>query len=418
MCSKVVNSSVVSVTILLSMLIVSCSDAGERSSNIVTITGKTMGTVYNVKLTRQPANASLQEVESGIQAILDKIDSLMSTYRADSELSRFNRFKGVGWFDVSPETAKVIAEARRVSEITDGAFDATVGPLVDLWRFGPNARLTELPSKVQIEKTKQRVGFHRLDVRLEPPSIRKTMHDLHVDLSAIAKGYAVDMVCEYLKGLPVSGYMVEIGGEVRTEGKRNDGMPWSIGIESPMADRRFIHKVIRLQGKAMATSGDYRNFYEFEGKRYSHTIDPQTGKPVEHDSASVSVVADSCMHADAMATALMVLGPDRGFQLANDLALPVLFLSIDRQGNTTERMSPSFALMIQKTESSPFKLLFITVAIFGLAMAGMAVGVFFKRRQLRGSCGGLAGLANEQGHPMCDVCTEPPESCKFKKNTR
>ncbi|MBC8867973.1 MAG: FAD:protein FMN transferase, partial [Planctomycetes bacterium] len=259
-------------------------------------------------------------------ARLKYINDRMSTYLPESEISRFNQTQNDDWFEVSPETAAVLGEALEISEKTAGAFDVTVGPLVNLWSFGPEGRHEEIPTDDEIEKAKADVGFRHVEVRSSPPALRKTFPDAYVDLSAIAKGYAVDEVARVMDGLGITRYMVEIGGEVRTRGRKQDGTFWRIGIEKPVSTARVLQHIVELEDRALATSGDYRNFLEKDGQRYSHTIDPRTGRPVEHNLASASVISDNCTFADAMATALTVMGPDEAFRYATNNDIDVLLI--------------------------------------------------------------------------------------------
>ena len=300
----------------------------------VAFSGATMGTSYTVKLAGLPADVYLDELRDEVAQTLAGIDGRMSTYRPDSEISRLNRFQRVEWFPVSEETALVIDEALRIGQLTGGAFDVTVGPLVDLWNFGPGDNQGQdgkdqdktVPTADALSLARSRTGCNNLEVRLSPPAVRKRLAGLRVDLSGVAKGYAVDRVAEHIESRGVTSYMVEVGGEIKTKGHKRSGRPWQIAVESPSDDSRTVQKVIPLTDSAMATSGDYRNYFEKDGVRYSHIIDPRSGYPVSHRMASATVVDASCMRADALATALMVLGPEEGLELAAREELPVLLL--------------------------------------------------------------------------------------------
>ena len=224
----------------------------------------------------------------------------------------------------------------------------TVGPLVNLWGFGPAGRPGVVPTDEAVAACRARVGYGLLEVREEPPALRKHRADVYVDLSAIAKGFAVDEVARLLEQRGVRGYMVEIGGEVRTRGRKPDGGLWRIGIELPVADSAEIACAVELDGRSLATSGDYRNFFEQQGRRYSHEIDPRTGRPVEHGLVSVSVLADDCMTADAWATALMVLGPESALPTAERYGLDVLCM-IRTQDGLLEQTTPGFAARIRES---------------------------------------------------------------------
>ncbi|MBW1774726.1 MAG: FAD:protein FMN transferase [Deltaproteobacteria bacterium] len=305
-----------------------------------------MGTRYSIKLPKLPEDVSLERLKRDIGAALERVNDQMSAYRKSSEISRFNRTTGEDWFSVSPETAQVVEAALKVSEESDGAFDVTVGPLIRLWRFGPNKEEKKVPQEDEIRKAMASTGYYKIKVRKAPPALRKLQGDIRINLSAIAKGFGVDQVAGLLQRAGVPDYLVEIGGEVRTQGSKADGRAWTIGIETPTDYKRGIQETIHLGDRAMATSGDYRSFFKKDGKRYSHTIDPKTGRPVGHQLASVSVIAGNCMQADAWATALMVLGPEKGYALAVKKGFAVLFL-IRKDDGFIRRATPKFDDLIQ-----------------------------------------------------------------------
>lgn len=311
---------------LILVILLGCHNENRVTNETILISGDTMGTVYNIKVSGPPDGLTDARLQQEVDARLKYINDRMSTYLPESEISRFNRSQDDEWFEVSSETASVLGKALEISENTDGAFDVTVGPLVNLWSFGPDGRHEEIPSDVEIEKAKANVGFRHIDVRSSPPALRKMHPDVYVDLSAIAKGFAVDEVTRVLDGLGITRYMVEIGGEVRTQGRKRDGTAWKIAIEKPISTVRDFQHIVELENRALATSGDYRNFFERDGQRYSHTIDPRTGRPVEHNLASVSVISDNCTFTDAMATALTVMGPDEAFRYATDNDIDVLLI--------------------------------------------------------------------------------------------
>lgn len=292
----------------------------------VVLGGATMGTTYVVRVVALPAGVSRQAVAAEIDAILERIDGRMSTYRPDSELARFNAWRKTGWVEVSTELLTVVEAALATSRLTGGAFDVTVAPLVDLWGFGSTVRPPAVPPHEAIAAALARVGYRRVHTRRAPPALRKDRPDMALDLSAIAVGYAVDRVAAHLEAIGAAGFMVEIGGEVRTRGRSPEGTWWRIGIEKPVATGGAIQAVVHLEDGALATSGDYRNVFELGGRRYAHTIDPRTGWPVDHGLASVSVVGASAMRADALATGLMVLGPHAGRRLAERERVAALFV--------------------------------------------------------------------------------------------
>lgn len=300
-----------------------------------------MGTSYSVKAVRLPHEVATDRLQADVDAILRQVNDRMSTYDDDSELSRFNQSRSTDWVKVSTDLLTVVDEALRVSHLSGGAFDVTVGPLVDLWGFGPGPASGEIPTEDQIQAAATKVGYQRLHVRDSPPALRKDDPDLYVDLSAIAKGYGVDQVAAYLEGVGIQSYLVEIGGELRAKGEKGPQTPWRIGIEQPTPAERRVQEIILIRDGAVATSGDYRNFFEVGDQRFSHAIDPRTRRPVTHDLASVTVISASAMHADAMATALLVMGAEAGFQLAQRENLAAYFL-VDNGEGFSERSTSAF----------------------------------------------------------------------------
>jgi thiamine biosynthesis lipoprotein len=258
------------------------------------------------------------------------------------ELSLFNTSQSTDWQAASLELCLSVKESLAISAMTGGAFDITVGPLVNLWGFGPDGAIVSPPSDEQIAAARTRVGFGHLHADCTKPAVRKDLARLYIDLSAYAKGYAVDRVAELLDQRDVSNYLVEIGGELKVSGHNADGQPWAVAIEEPLDEERRVHTVIRLTDRAVATSGDYRNFFEFDERRYSHEIDTRTGRPVTHSLASVTVIADTAAYADGMATALMVLGPKEGLELARSRNIAALFL-VRTPSGFIEHATPAFA---------------------------------------------------------------------------
>ena len=306
----------------------------ETSSNV--IHGRTMGTTYTVTLVDLADSHQLTSIEQAIEQRLQTINQLMSTYITNSEISTFNQSQSTSWIPVSREFADLVQVAQSISERTNGALDITVGPAVNLWNFGPQpkpATAVALPTQDEIQDVLAHIGYQHLHVRDEPPALRKDDPELVIDLSAIAKGYAVDQIAILLESLqsPLE-YMVEIGGEIKTSSHGTNGRRWRIGIQDPGNLNGIPAHIVNLSNHAIATSGDYINYYEIQGVRYSHTINPRTAKPVTHDLASAAVVMDSCASADAWATALLVLGPQAAYDLSNELGIAViLFTRSDSQ---------------------------------------------------------------------------------------
>ena len=319
------SSRAIALLISIAMLLSACQSATEERL-LTTLQGATMGTTYTVKMVELPAGLKPEQIQAQIDTTLEKINLQMSTYRQDSELSRFNANEATDWTSVSQPLVDVLQRAQSISALTGGAFDVTVGPLVNLWGFGPDPGDDQVPSEQSIHKATERVGYAMLQVRRSPAAIKKDRPDLYIDLSAIAKGYAVDVVADYLQTLRIDHYMVEIGGEIRARGRNARGSSWRIAIEKPSTGARTLHTVVELNDVGIATSGDYRNYFEAEGQRYSHTIDPVSGRPVTHGLASVTVADPSTMQADALATALLVLGPDAGYRFAEQHQLAAYFI--------------------------------------------------------------------------------------------
>ena len=318
--------------------LIACDGGGRRQT---VLNGATMGTTYSVKIPRMPKGLERETLERDIAAILETVNAQMSTYRPDSELSRFNAGASASWVEVSPDTLAVVDEALRVSRLSGGAFDPTIGPLVDLWGFGPGGSgLRAVPSQARIEATLPATGFRHVRTTATPHAMGKDRRDIRVDLSGIAKGFGVDKVAEYLERTGVDHYLVDIGGELRGRGYNARGSVWRVGIERPAAPGT-VQRVVRLGGQGLATSGDYRIFFEHDGARYSHILDARDGRPVDHGLASVTVVAPTAMQADALSTALMVLGPEAGLELARREGVAAFFIA--RQGDGfVETASPEF----------------------------------------------------------------------------
>jgi thiamine biosynthesis lipoprotein len=300
----------------LAFLLFWCTGFG--SAKELYFTGATMGTTYHIKVVAEP-NKSHKDLQQHIDRRLKQLNKSMSTFQSDSEISRFNRLQSIGTdFPVSQDFLHVMLAADAVYRLTDGAWDGTVKPLVDLWGFGPAGSIHQVPSDEAIAAALKKVGFQKIEVSAKG-FLRKHQPAVTIDLASIAKGYGVDQVSEVIEEAGFRNYLVEIGGEVYAAGKRPDGKQWRVGINRPLktATANAVYKALELQDQAMATSGDYRNFEVIGGHAYSHIIDPRTGYPVNKGVVSTSVVAPNCTLADGLATALMVMGPVKGIALLN-----------------------------------------------------------------------------------------------------
>jgi thiamine biosynthesis lipoprotein len=315
----------------------SCARAPEE----IVISGPTMGTTYTVKAVVADPAASEALLANAVESVLARIDLEMSTYRPDSALARFNASQSTAWVAVPDDLARVIAAAQTLSELTGGAFDVTVAPLVDLWGFGPRGPDDVVPPAAAVDAARERVDFRALEVRSDPPALRKRRGDLEVDLNAIAPGFAVDLIAHRLDRLGIERYLIDVGGEIRGRGASPQDRPWRVAVERPTADAREPYAIIALENRAVATSGDYRQYFERAGTRYSHALDPRTGRPVAAQLASVAVVSDSALIADGLATALSVLGPEAGYAFVVQHELAALFILRDGDG-FAERSTPQF----------------------------------------------------------------------------
>ncbi|PHS58421.1 MAG: FAD:protein FMN transferase ApbE [Alteromonas sp.] len=323
------------------LMIASCSD---KPLAVAHLQGQTMGTTYNVKYVLAEGEKEVEGLQEEIDAELVNINKLMSTYDTTSELSRFNQYRYSDNFEVSKETLTVVNEALRLARLSDGVLDVTVGPLVNLWGFGPNKRPEKVPTQADIDAVRDYVGYEKLSTT--PTGLMKANPMLYVDLSTIAKGYGVDEVAAILDAHNLQHYLVEIGGEMRVKGERGDGSEWLIAIEKPVTTERAVQKVVSIGTNAIATSGDYRNYYEEDGKRYSHLIDPNTGSPITHDLVSVTVVNPSSMIADGLATAFNVMGWQRAIDLAEQEQLAVFLIRRTADG-FEEYATPEFDKLVE-----------------------------------------------------------------------
>lgn len=309
------------ISFVLISLFTGCSFSDKEQ--IYSFSGFSIGTSYSVKYV-----ASSNEVEAlqlGVQGVLNDVNKLMSTYLPGSDISRISNAGVNEPVSVDKLTVNVLEAALKIAAETDGSFDPTIAPLVNLWGFGPTPRNNELPETGELERLVASVGYEAVTVDSVAQLVVKR-EPRELDFSAIAKGYAVDLIAEYLEQHEITNYLVEVGGEMRLAGAKTDNEPWRIAIEKPDVSERSAFKILEVSDAAVATSGDYRNYFEEGGVRYSHTIDPATGYPVKHNLASVTVIMDSCMEADAYATAFLVMGVDRALQFAESNNIAALFI--------------------------------------------------------------------------------------------
>ncbi len=296
-----------------------------------------MGTSYSITLVDPPAPLSLDILRLDIEAELEYVEALTSTYRPDSELSRLNRDTSTDWIHISAALCDILSAAIEISQQTDGAFDPTIGPLVNLWGFGAVDRKAKIPTPLEIRDAMPKIGFTNVVLDCAQSRIRKVFPGMFVDLSGWAKGFAVDRVAHILDRVSVENYLVEIGGELRVKGHNGEAQLFVIGIEQPTVGEASVNTLFEMTDIGVATSGDYRNFFVQDGIRYSHTIDPATGWPVNHNLVSVTVFATSVARADALATALLVLGPESGMAMADEHDIAAYFIIVTPSGTKTLR---------------------------------------------------------------------------------
>ncbi len=330
-------------TITILLLLTACFPSNDSAKKEILLQGNTMGTTYNIKVVATIEQVETLQLQQKIDAVLKQVNQEMSTYIPDSEISRFNNLQSTESVEVSAGFARVLAESIRLGELSDGKLDITVGPLVNLWGFGPKQRPETVPNDDVLSSTRARVGLNNL--HLDGNQLSKDILNLYIDLSTTAKGYGVDVVAELIEANGIANYLVEIGGEMRLKGFKHTGELWAIAIEKPILDpsgeQRAVHQVVIPKDNAVATSGDYRNYFEKDGQRFSHIIDPDTGKPINHNLVSVTVIYPSSMTADGLSTTLMVMGTEQGMKFAVENELAALFISKTEHG-FTEKFTVKF----------------------------------------------------------------------------
>ena len=310
-----------------------------RDDAVHVFEGPTMGSTYTVSVDADLTTEDDSRVRGAIALELRRVTDLMSTYEPGSEISRFNAHRSTEPFEVSQEVFSVIWQAREVSEDSGGAFDVTVAPLVDAWGFGPRDRTGPLPDEERLAALLRIVGYEGLGLDGESRTLTKVDPGIEIDLSGIAQGYGADAVASALRGLGLTNFLVDVGGEIRAVGTRRNGRPWRVGIERPDGAAE-VWGTVDLADEGIATSGDYRNYFEEGGVRYAHIIDPRTGQPIHSRNASVTVLYPTAALADAWATALCVLGPVEGYELARREGIAALFIT-QAEGRLEYRVTPA-----------------------------------------------------------------------------
>lgn len=313
----------------LILLLTSC-DLFSENREVTTFRGKTMGTVFNINVVNLPQDISAENLSAQIDEELKAFNDKLSNWQQDSEISLFNNSQNIDWVDASDELYTVLDESFYIHKLSNQTFDVTLAPLIDLWGFGYKQNDTIIPSDEAVVAALENVGMNKL-LALNPTTkqIKKAKPAVNINLSAIAKGYGIDKLAMLLEKNGIEEYLVEIGGDLIAKGHNGEDKLWAVGIEKPDYQGKRIEELVMISQLGMATSGDYRNYVEKDGKRFSHIIDPVTGKPIVHNLASVTVFSDTAMRADALATAMMVLGVDAGLKVAEENKIAVFFLARD-----------------------------------------------------------------------------------------
>jgi FAD:protein FMN transferase len=318
----------------------------------VEIAGEVQGTTYHIKLViPEGSDLKPEELRQLIEQRFAEIDAKLSNYRQDSEISRLNQQRTSDWLPISAEIAELIGIARQVYQKSAGCYDLTVKPLFDLWGFSRHQG--KVPEQAAIDQVLPHLGLAKVEVDPAGPRLRKQDPELAIDLSSIAQGYTVGSVARLLEQKDITNYMVEIGGEMQVKGHKPSGEPWRIAVEKPTPFSREVLKILAIRqesGTAVMTSGTYRNFFEEQGHSYSHILDPRTGRPVDHHLLSVTVMHDDPTWADAWSTALLCLGEEQGFRLAEDEGLRALFVYAD---GTELRERMTAAMLTEKVDGAP-----------------------------------------------------------------
>lgn len=322
------------------LLVVLLAGCGERTREAIQLSGPAQGTSYNITVVagEQPVDAA--GLQQRIEQRLAEIDKSLSNYRDDSEVEALNRAPVGEWIEIGADLYNVLLLSMEISWLSNGAFDVTVEPLVELWGFGSAEPRSSPPTDAEIAAARADVGFQHLELDLAASHVRKT-RAVGIDLAGVAQGYSVDELAKLLDAAGITDYLVELGGELRVKGKSPRNTPWRVAIEQPTAIPGSVQQALLLDDGAVSTSGDYREYFEKDGVRYSHTLDVATGRPIVHKLASVTVIHPECGYADALSTAIMVLGPERGMQLAEQQGLAAYLIVRGETGFET-RYSAAF----------------------------------------------------------------------------
>jgi FAD:protein FMN transferase len=328
--------------VLQALIAIVVSACDERNS--FQLSGATQGTTYHITVVAEQRSADATLLQKKIEGRLSEIDHALSNYNADSDLSRFNRAPVDEWFALSPDLHRVLKTSQAISIDSDGAFDITIAPLVELWGFGA-FKSERIPAAAEIIEAKRLVDFRNLELDADVARARKKS-ELRIDVNGIAQGYTVDRLAELLSAQGYRNFLIEVGGELRLVGHNARAEPWRIGIEKPADGFGAVEQAMRGSNIGITTAGDYHDYFERNGQRYSHTIDPATGRPITHRLASVTVIAASAEYADGIDTVLEVLGPERGYRFAEQRHIAAYFIMRTDEGFVV-RYTPEFARYLQ-----------------------------------------------------------------------
>lgn len=327
-------------------LLAACNDRETRTQ--IDLEGKTMGTFYSVKISGD-VRVSKPLLQQQVDALLEQANDDISTYRSGSVLSRFNQSHSTDPQPIPRGMADIILMAQRIGRDTQGAMDITVGPLVNLWGFGPDKRAVKVPDRQQIEAAQKNIGLQHLKLLSDSHGewLQKDLPNMYVDLSTLGEGYGVDQLVKLMARNGITNYLVSVGGAVSSRGVNGQGKPWRVAIQKPTDRENAVQALVDLQGYGISTAGSYRNYFEQNGQRYSHVIDPVTGRPITHRLVSATVIAPTALEADGWDTGLMVLGTEKALKLAEEKGLAVYLISKTDEGFSAV-MTPQFkAFLVQ-----------------------------------------------------------------------
>ena len=328
------NPTLRTALLFILMLLTAC----DQGPTLERLSGPTMGSSYSIQYVREPGGPAPAQVQAAVETLLQGVDQHYSTYRGDSTVSRFNQLPANQCLALPPDMLELVALGQRLAEQSAGAFDLTVEPLLDLWGFGPQARAEQVPDPQALAQARQRVGYRHLHI--DGQALCKDA-PVQVDFNSIAAGHAVDLIAERLRAMGIGNFIAEATGELKAVGHKPDGSAWRIALELPREDRQIARQIIPVNGLAVSTSGDYRHYFEQNGRRYSHTFDARLGRPVDHSLAAVTVLNASALQADGYSTLLLILGPERGwdFAVAHELAAVLVTRA---EGGFVSRATPAF----------------------------------------------------------------------------